>query len=142
MAEEWFVGEHERQLDPKGRVALPVDFRPRFEPLCYLTIGEAKCIVLMTAAEFDDDARATVERMKTGEISRNELRARGARTVKTKVDAQGRINVPDSLRAFAGINLDAPVVISGAYDRVEIWDPERFADIESAGSLEIAGTNT
>ncbi|MFM8522441.1 MAG: cell division/cell wall cluster transcriptional repressor MraZ, partial [Acidimicrobiaceae bacterium] len=29
-----FVGAHERQLDPKGRIALPAAFRPKFEPKC------------------------------------------------------------------------------------------------------------
>lgn len=142
MAGEWFVGEHERQLDPKGRVALPVDFRPWFEPLCYLTIGEAQCIVLLTADQFEADARETVARQRAGEISRNELRAKAARTVPVKVDAQGRIHVPDKLRAYAGLELDAPVLISGAYERVEMWQPERFDAIEAAGTMEIAGTTT
>ena len=43
-----FVGKYERQLDPKGRLALPSDFRPRFEPRCYLAYGQDGCIEVMT----------------------------------------------------------------------------------------------
>ena len=40
-------------------------------------------------------------------------------------DKQGRILIPDRLRAGAGIHDEAQVV--GAIDKIEIWDPERFA---------------
>jgi len=49
---EVFVGVHERQLDPKGRMALPAAFRPRLEPRCYLSIGRDKCIDILTAEAF------------------------------------------------------------------------------------------
>lgn len=46
-----FVGRFERQLDPKGRVALPATFRNRLEPRCYLLLGDDKCIGVVTDAE-------------------------------------------------------------------------------------------
>ena len=49
------------------------------------------------------------------------------------IDAQGRIVVDPKLRTFAGLELSSRVVVIGAYDRVEIWNAERFETVESRG---------
>ena len=49
-----FVGRYERQVDDKGRLALPSAFRPRFEPRCFLARGQDGCIDVMTEGGFDD----------------------------------------------------------------------------------------
>ena len=48
-----------------------------------------------------------------------------------ELDRQGRIAIPPSLRAFAGLRRD--VVISGQFDRIEIWDVERWQQREESG---------
>jgi MraZ protein len=135
----WFVGAHERQLDPKGRVALPAAFRRRLEPLCYLTLGQDKCLNVLTAADFDADAQDMLDKVRRGEMSRDEMRAKAARTVEVRVDAQGRINVDEKLRDYAGLQPDSPVVVAGAYDRLEIWQPERFETVSAQGTEAMAG---
>ena len=40
------------------------------------------------------------------------------------LDSQGRILIPDYLRQYAG--LKKQIVITGLYNRVEIWDAERW----------------
>jgi MraZ protein len=52
-------------------------------------------------------------------------------------DRQGRITLPAPLRAFAG--LDHDVVVLGAGDRVEVWEPERWAQ-QSAHLDEVFST--
>ena len=39
-----FVGAHERQLDDKGRVALPATYRAHLGEHCYLVKGTDKCV--------------------------------------------------------------------------------------------------
>jgi MraZ protein len=39
-------------------------------------------------------------------------------------DAQGRIVVPPSLRQYAGLTKDC--VVTGAFNRVDVWDAERW----------------
>jgi MraZ protein len=41
-----------------------------------------------------------------------------------KVDAQGRILVPDYLRKYAGLKKQA--VVTGLYNRMEVWDEEEW----------------
>ena len=93
-----FVGVHERQLDPKGRMALPAAFRPRLEPRCYLSIGRDKCIDILTAEAFEEVARDTVNKVRSGELDRNQQRALASNTFEVTVDAQGRINIDEKLR--------------------------------------------
>lgn len=134
-----FVGVHERQLDPKGRLALPAAFRPRLEPRCYLAFGRDKCIDVMTADEFETVAAELIAKVKSGEISRNEQRALAANAVEVTIDAQGRVNLDEKLRDYAGISLNSRVVVAGSFDRVEIWDPERHTRNIAAGTEQIAG---
>lgn len=43
-------------------------------------------------------------------------------------DAQGRILIPADLRQKAGLNKE--VIVVGSFDRVEIWDAQRWARME------------
>jgi MraZ protein len=134
-----FVGLHERQLDPKGRLALPAAFRPRLEPRCYLAFGRDKCIDVLTAEAFEQVALDMLEKVRTGEMTRNEQRAIAANTVEATIDAQGRVNLDEKLRDYAGVTLGSRVIVSGSFDRVEIWDPARHERNISAGTEQIAG---
>jgi DNA-binding transcriptional regulator/RsmH inhibitor MraZ len=45
----------------------------------------------------------------------------------------------ENLRQFAGLSAGSKVVVSGAFDSVEIWEPTRFARMLAAGEGVIAG---
>ena len=134
-----FVGAHERQLDPKGRLALPAPYRPRLEPRCYLAFGRDKCVDVLTADAFEALAADMLAKVNRGDVDRNELRALAANTVEVVVDAQGRVNLEEKFREYAGLTLGSKVVVTGAFDRVEIWNPERQGRIAAEGTEKIAG---
>ena len=136
---EGFVGRYERQLDPKGRVALPATFRNRLEPRCYLVLGQDKCISVVSVAVSLAWADEMTNAVKRGEKTRAELRAMAANMVEIQVDAQGRVTLDENLRTFAGLSAGAKVVVSGAFDSVEIWEPDRFARMLATGEEVIAG---
>jgi MraZ protein len=134
-----FVGRHERQLDPKGRLAMPPPYRSRFETGCYLAFGEQGCIEAFTPEEFEQMANETLERVKRGEITRAEQRALASSAFIAQLDAQGRITVDRELRDFAGIEPGSPVVVAGSFDRVEIWNPQKFERERDRGGAAIRG---
>jgi MraZ protein len=136
-----FVGRHERQLDPKGRLAMPSAFRPRFEPSCFLAFGNDGCIDVFTRDEFDQVAQEATEKMKRGELSRDAWRVLAHNTFETTVDSQGRINIERDLREFAGLELGNKVVVAGSYDRVEIWNGDDYARMRSRGASELKGAS-
>ena len=134
-----FVGAHERQLDPKGRIALPAAFRPRLEPKCYLALGRDKCVDVLTTEAFLSVANDAMDKVRRGEMDRKQQRALASNMIEVTVDTQGRINIDEKLRTYAGLQLNSRVVVSGSFDRFEIWDPERHQRISDSGAQELAG---
>ncbi len=134
-----FVGVHERQLDERGRVALPTPFRSSIGEHCYLTYGDDGCVRIMSEDNFRAEADEMLEAVKRGEISRSRQRAFASSVVVGALDKQGRLVVDPRLREHAGIEPQAPVVVLGVFDRIEIWEPGRYEAEESAGQNEIAG---
>ena len=55
---------------------------------------------------------------------RNLARVWASGSHEVEVDRQGRLAIPAHLRDFAGLGGD--VLVHGAIDRVELWDPEAW----------------
>jgi DNA-binding transcriptional regulator/RsmH inhibitor MraZ len=95
----------------------------------------------MTAEAFERDASDMLEKVRTGEMDRSQQRALAANTIEVTIDAQGRVNLDEKLREYAGLALGSKVVVAGSFDRVEIWEPERHGRNISAGTEKIAGVD-
>jgi MraZ protein len=134
-----FVGTHERQLDDKGRVALPAPFRSQLGEHVYLVYGEDQCIDVIPADTFEAMAMQLMERVDRGEVSRQRQRAMSASASLVQIDKQGRVNLDEKLRRYAGLHPDQRVVVTGNFRVVEIWSPEIYARIEQEGTGELAG---
>lgn len=134
-----FTNSYERQLDPKGRVALPAAYRPRFEPRCFVTLGQDKCLGVLTAETSAEVLNELLAAVKRGERSMTELRVLAATMTEVAVDAQGRITLDEKLRAYAGLQPGEKVIVAGAVDRIEIWEPSRFERLSAEGTEAIAG---
>ena len=50
------------------------------------------------------------------------------------MDKQGRILIPAVLREYAGLKKD--VVLAGVYNKVEIWDKERWDESQNDNDME------
>lgn len=134
-----FVGAFDRQVDDKGRLALPSKFRIGFAEQCYLAKGTGKCVNVVPAAVFEAEAEAMRARVVAGEVPLNHLRALAGSASLVAIDKQGRISIDEALRLYAGVTTEAPVTVAGAFDRLEIWTPDRYARIDSDASDEMAG---
>lgn len=134
-----FVGAFERQVDDKGRLALPSRFRVGFAEQCYLAKGAGKCVNIVPASVFEAEAEAMRARVAAGEVPLNHLRALAGSASLVTIDKQGRISVDEQLREYAGLTTESTVTVAGAFDRLEIWTPDRYARIDSDASGEMAG---
>ena len=132
-----FVGVYERQLDERGRVALPASFRSTIGEQCYLTYGDDGCVRIMSADVFHAEAQEMIDRVKAGEVSRAKQRVFASSVVVAGIDKQGRIVIDPRLRTHADVELQAPVTVLGALDRIEIWEPGRYEQQESIGLEEM-----
>ena len=134
-----FVGAFERQLDDKGRLALPAAFRVRLGEHCYLAKGPDKSVLVVPAATFEAEAAEMRAREKSGEVSRNALRALAASASLVTLDKQGRVGIEEQLRSYADLSFNTPVIVAGSFDRLEIWSPERYARVNADGTDSMAG---
>jgi len=134
-----FVGVHDRQLDDKGRCALPSSYRAALGERCYLSLGDDGCVTVRTAADFEEHARELIESQKRGEISLARRRAIATNSVSVAIDKQGRFTIDDRFRSHAGLTPGAAVVVAGTFDAIEIWRPERFRSVEAEGRAEDPG---
>jgi len=134
-----FVGAFERQIDDKGRLALPASFRGHLGDHCYLVKGLDKCIDVLPVDTFERVALDLRESVVHGDTSRNRQRALAWSAKLVNVDRQGRVLLEDKLRAYAEIGPDQQVMVAGNIDRLEIWAPDRFARVESSGTDDMAG---
>ncbi len=121
-----FVGTYEHSLDAKGRVILPAKFRAAFAQGAYLSRHREGCLALWTPAEFDRQQAVMRERAAEGNAAeRNQERLWAAGSYEVEIDSQGRMVIPARLREFA--HLEEDVLITGANNRVELWDPALWA---------------
>jgi len=132
------VGTHDRRLDDKHRLALPAQFRPHFGDQCYLARGRKKCVDIISTDDFERVGQQLLEAVGRGEISENKLMAIAASAVLVSIDKQGRIVVEERLRDYAGLTAEQSVILSGRFDRFQIWTPERFAPLDADGTDDIA----
>jgi MraZ protein len=119
-----FTGEYHHLLDFKRRLAIPVKFRSTFHGKAVITKGMDGCLFLYPTLVWEKLAK------KLGQLPLGEKKTRQfvriilAGAVETEVDRQGRILVPSYLCVFA--KLMKKVIISGLYDRLEIWDEREW----------------
>lgn len=134
-----FVGVHERQLDERGRVALPPTFRHPLGDQCYLSSGDDGCIRVRSVDAFNEEAAELIEKVKRGEATRDRQRFFAASASIAAIDKQGRITIESSLRTYAGISPQSGVVVLGNLDHIEIWSPDAYTIRERSGRDDMTG---
>ena len=131
------TGQYAHNIDAKGRLFIPAKLREGLGATFHVTIGQDHCLSVYSEQSWHDFE----ERLKTMSYSQiKKLRPVFANAAECEPDAQGRILLPAKLRGYA--DLKKEVVVIGIYDRAEIWNAERWAEMEneaiSSGDLEQA----
>ncbi len=131
-----FLGEYTPSLDEKGRLTLPARFREQLEK-AYLTSEVERCLAVWPPAEFESRARELREAARHDAASHDRAAFFFAGAQEVTPDKQGRIAIPPSLREFAGL-AEGPVVVTGAFDHVEIRATESWQQKKSRGEEALA----
>ncbi|GGJ86778.1 transcriptional regulator MraZ [Lentibacillus kapialis] len=121
-----FMGEYQHNIDTKGRIIVPAKFREDLGDNFVLTRGLDKCLFAYPM----DEWKLLEEKLKKLPLTKKDARAftrfffSGA--IECEVDKQGRINIPQPLRQYAG--LDKECVVIGVSNRVEFWANENWEE--------------
>lgn len=119
-----FIGEYSHTLDEKGRLAIPKKFRTDLEAGAVVTRGLDHCLFLYTR----DEWQRLAEKLSSLPFAQANARAFArlmlAGAMDVEVDKHGRIILPEYLRDYG--NISKNVVIAGLYNRLEVWDEEKW----------------
>jgi MraZ protein len=120
-----FFGRYEHSLDAKGRLILPSKFRHAFERGGYLSQYNDRCLALWTPEDFEKQMSIMETNQQLSTEQRNLARLWAAGSQEVEIDKQGRMAIPAYLREYA--RFEGDVLVHGAIDRIEIWDPQQWA---------------
>jgi MraZ protein len=119
-----FIGEYSHNLDEKGRLAIPAKFRNHLKKGAIVTRGLDNCLFVYTQDEWAKLAEKLAALPMSQSNSRAFSRLMLAGAMDVEIDKQGRMVLPEYLRTFA--ELKKNVVIAGLYNRLEIWNQEKW----------------
>ena len=125
-----FKGQAENSIDGKGRMPVPAKMRRALDPAAKETFvatrGLEQCVFLYPLDTWEE-----IEN-EMGRLNQFDPQARAfVRTInmwaeELTMDGQGRVALPKSLVEFAGLQPGGRAQVIGAFDRIEVWDPEVF----------------
>ena len=119
-----FKGQFRHTLDSKNRLIIPAKLRDGLGESFTVTKGLDGCLSIYT----QDRWEAMISKISmipgTKKEARMYLRVLTGNATDCTLDSQGRIQLPQNLVTYAGI--DHSCVIIGANDYVEIWSEERW----------------
>jgi MraZ protein len=130
-----FKGRADYSIDDKGRLTLPPQLR---KPL--LDGGNLSVIdgvaVIWDELTFRAAVDSLEEAVRQADLDKKQLRLFLSQIVVVQPDTQGRIVVPDRIRAAAGLERD--VVVCGVGSRIELWPAGRYeleVELEQDGTV-------
>ena len=129
------LGEYNNKLDDKGRVSVPAKFRDDLGHSFIVTKGLDNCLFAYSKEEWATFEAKLKSLPLTNTNARNFIRFFFAGATECETDKQGRINIPQNLREYAGLSKE--VFIVGVSTRVEIWDKDKWLEYTDKGNMDV-----
>lgn len=120
-----FTGEFRHSIDAKGRVAVPARFRPELATGAHVSRWMDNCVAIFPNQAWQKLAERVGEQRYADAGARAFSRFLFSGAFEVELDAQGRIVLPSALRDFGDLKSD--VVVVGALDHIELWQPDRWS---------------
>lgn len=118
-----FSGEYEHIVDEKGRLIIPARFRADLAEGSFITRGMDGCLFLFPPHAWKVLSEK-VAKLPLSETSARLFSRMIFSGIECKLDKQGRVLLPPSLREHADI--EDEVVVIGVNSRLEIWSKKRW----------------
>ena len=121
-----FVGKYYNSIDSKSRLIVPAKFRDELRGKCVLAKALDKCLTIYTMEEWQIFADELDKLPKSNPEARVIKRHFNASAAECDIDKQGRLTIPQELKAYAGIEKD--LVTVGSNKVIEVWSMEYWDD--------------
>ena len=121
-----FHGTFDHTLDSKNRLTVPSKLRTAFAEGAFLVRSTEKCISLYPSATYSSLTEAALSGLNPLHPQARELRRYfHSNASQVELDSAGRVMLSTRQLEHAGIERD--VVVIGAGDCLELWDPSTWA---------------
>lgn len=124
-----FMGEFQHTIDAKGRLIVPSKLRDGLGEKFVVTRGLDGCLFGYPESEWTKLEEKLSQMPLANSQARKFVRLFYSAATECEVDKQGRINIPNTLRTFAGLQKNC--VITGVSNRIEIWDEEKWSKVSA-----------
>ena len=132
-----FAGSFEHSADSKGRVVIPAAYRDGLGENFTVTINASATAIMLYPHE-----RWEREKNRFAQVSTTDRKGWaykrlfiGNAFTDNSLDAQGRVLLPAKLRTRIGATKD--LVFVGMIDVIEVWDAEKYNEVEALTFEEI-----
>ena len=121
-----FIGIHEHNLDPKGRLTLPAQLRRDLGQSCVVSKSQFSdpCLTIWRSQDFNEFSDRYLNADLEDVAARRRLRFWSSEAFMGEIDATGRLAIPQRLRDYA--NLTKDVLVVGALQTIELWSVEAW----------------
>lgn len=119
-----FIGEYHFNIDEKGRLFIPSDFRKDLGEEIIINRGIEKCLYVYPIGEWEIIVKKLSALSFTKRTNREFNRMFLSGAYKREIDTKGRINIDKILIDYATLKREC--VILGVGERLEIWDKEEW----------------
>ncbi len=129
-----FMGTYNNSIDAKNRMIVPAKHRAQLGDGCIITIGMEGCLCIYSKEDWEKQAE------KMGGIPEADLEARKfvravfSNAEECSFDKQGRIIIPENLKAFA--HIDRELVTMGVKTKIEVWAKEVWDAPDNSDKIE------
>jgi len=125
-----FLGKFLTTFSGNNRIVLPKKFRQELgQGIFYLMMGFNGEIWGFNAKEWDKEAQKRLEEDFTTTVGREKRRIFFSNSEICSLDSQGRFIIPEVM--IKGSSLKSEILILGAGDHFEIWDPGVLEQLEN-----------
>ena len=128
------MGEYNHTIDAKGRVTIPAKFRCELGDHFVVTRGLANCLSAYSYEKWQKIEEKLSHISLTNKAGMKLTRLILGNAIECEVDKMGRILITQTLRSKAELTKD--VVLIGLGDRIEIWNRDAWAEVNSKDAFD------
>ena len=129
-----FMGTSYSSIDEKNRMIVPSKLRAGLGARCILTKGLDRCLYIYTSEDWDKQMDKIAQLPESDPKVRAFIRHFCANAAECEFDKQGRIIIPQELKAYAGIEKE--LVTMGAMSKIEVWSKEVWDAPDNESKME------
>ncbi len=126
------LGEYQHNIDTKGRLIIPAKFRGNLGERFIVTRGLDGCLFGYPMEEWDQLGEKLSQLPLAKKEARMFTRFFYSAATECELDKQGRINIPKTLRNYAGLEKECCVI--GVSNRFEIWSQKKWDQLSEDAS--------